>query len=204
MSQTHKRHPFDASLLAGPPAQPIRMPHQSSPSKKPRTSDTSSHPSHASSHQSRTSSSHPPPHAPQFAYHIPSHPSDPFQSAEYTPTSTFLDPSILPVPQPPLGLHVGIPKPQPPSFQLPKSYVLGSSSIEPLPAEIYAAGLSDAQRRTEALLLLQRETDLRDDEVVDIMAEFEGSVAAADTYLAIKRDGLRRMWLMKLVKRRKR
>ena len=71
-------------------------------------------------------------------------------------------------------------------------------------AEVYAAGLSEAQRRTEALLQLQGETNLQDDEVVEIMAEFEANVAAADTYLAIKKDGLRRMWLMKLVKRRKR
>ena len=71
-------------------------------------------------------------------------------------------------------------------------------------AQIHAAGLSEAQRRTEAILQLQaREIDMSDDDLVEILAEFEGNVAAADTYLAIQRDGLRRMYLGRVVKRRK-
>jgi hypothetical protein len=64
--------------------------------------------------------------------------------------------------------------------------------------------MSEAQRRTEAILQLQaKEIDMSDDDLVEVLAEFEGNVAAADTYLAIQRDGLRRMYLGKVVKRRK-
>ena len=51
---------------------------------------------------------------------------------------------------------------------------------------------------------LQGEKDMRDEDLVEVMAEFESNVATVDTYLAIKRDGLRRMWLGNLIKRRKR
>jgi DNA-binding protein Fis len=44
---------------------------------------------------------------------------------------------------------------------------------------------------------------MRDEDLVEVMAEFEGNVAAADTHLAIKREGLRKLWLQKVVKRRK-
>jgi hypothetical protein len=100
-------------------------------------------------------------------------------------------------------MHVAPPpQPQLPSF---KSYIPPSIPTSSLSAEVYAAGLSEAQRRTEALLQLQtQDSDLRDEDLLEIMAEFEANVAAADTYLAIKRDGLRRMWLTKLVRRRKR
>lgn len=43
---------------------------------------------------------------------------------------------------------------------------------------------------------------MRDEDMVEVMAEFEVNVAAADTYLAIKREPLRKMWLTNLVKRR--
>ena len=43
---------------------------------------------------------------------------------------------------------------------------------------------------------------MRDDELVEVLAEFESNVAAADTYLAIKRDGLRKLYLDKILKRR--
>lgn len=69
--------------------------------------------------------------------------------------------------------------------------------------EMTVAGLTEAQRRTEALLQLQlQETEMRDEDMVEVMAEFEVNVAAADTYLAIKREPLRKMWLTNLVKRR--
>lgn len=42
-----------------------------------------------------------------------------------------------------------------------------------------------------------------DEDMVEVLAEFEGNVAVADTYLAIQRDGLRRMYLGKVVARRK-
>lgn len=65
-------------------------------------------------------------------------------------------------------------------------------------------GLSDPQRRTEAILLLQRqEIDMTDEELCEVVAEFEGNVAACDTYLAIRKEGLRRLWLMSLVKKRR-
>ncbi|WVR09599.1 hypothetical protein IAU60_006671 [Kwoniella sp. DSM 27419] len=79
------------------------------------------------------------------------------------------------------------------------------TSLSSMSAEVTAAGLSEAQRRTEAVLQLQsQETHMPDEDLLEVMAEFEGNVAAADTYLAIKKEGLRRMWLQKIVKRRKR
>ncbi|ORY22385.1 hypothetical protein BCR39DRAFT_562349 [Naematelia encephala] len=96
---------------------------------------------------------------------------------------------------------------QPPQ-QLQASY-FPSTTTSPSPtvlaAEIAAAGLNEAQRRTQALVRLQKETHLTDEEVVQIMEEFERNVATADTYLAIEgsREGLRRLWLGGLLRRRK-
>ena len=42
-----------------------------------------------------------------------------------------------------------------------------------------------------------------DEDMVEVLEEFESNVAAADTYLAIQREGLRRRYLHKIVKRRK-
>jgi hypothetical protein len=71
-------------------------------------------------------------------------------------------------------------------------------------AQIHFAGLNEAQRRTQAILQLQnRETEMPDEDMVEVLAEFESNVAAADTYLAIQKDGLRRMYLGKVIKRRK-
>jgi hypothetical protein len=72
-----------------------------------------------------------------------------------------------------------------------------------LAAEVQHAGLSDSQRRTQALLQLQQESEMRDEDMVEVMAEFENNIAAADTYLAIKKDQLRRMYLRTIVQRRR-
>lgn len=71
-------------------------------------------------------------------------------------------------------------------------------------AQVQAAGLSEAQRRTEAILQLQeKEVGMADEDLVEILAEFETNVAAADTYLAIQREGLRKLWLGKVIKKRR-
>jgi len=70
-------------------------------------------------------------------------------------------------------------------------------------AEVQYAGLSDSQRRTQAILQLQQESEMRDEDMVEVMAEFENNIAAADTYLAIKKDQLRRMYLRTIVQRRR-
>ncbi|ODN73370.1 hypothetical protein, variant 2 [Cryptococcus amylolentus CBS 6039] len=70
---------------------------------------------------------------------------------------------------------------------------------------MFLSSLTESQRRTEALLQLQTvDADMRDEEMVEVMEEFEMNVAAADTYLAIKKEALRKMWLANLVKRRQR
>ncbi|EIW72187.1 hypothetical protein M231_01839 [Tremella mesenterica] len=75
----------------------------------------------------------------------------------------------------------------------------------PLKEEVRAAGLSEAQRRTQAILELQAgEKDLTDEEMVDIVSEFSGDIALADCYLALKRSGLRTMFVKKLLGKRKR
>ncbi|WVF67279.1 hypothetical protein IAT40_002028 [Kwoniella sp. CBS 6097] len=86
---------------------------------------------------------------------------------------------------------------------LPQSISL--TSLSSLSAEVITAGLTEAQRRTEAIIQLQNQENdtMSDQDLVEVMAEFEGNVAAADTYLAIKKEGLRKLWLMKIVKRRK-
>lgn len=72
-------------------------------------------------------------------------------------------------------------------------------------AELSAPALTESHRRTEALLRLQsQETDMPDEDLVEIMAEFEANLAAADTYLAIQRASLRKMYLAKLLTRIKR
>jgi hypothetical protein len=73
-----------------------------------------------------------------------------------------------------------------------------------LAPEIQQAGLSDAQRRTQALLQLQQEQGMRDDELVEVITEFQDSIAAVDTYLAIQKDALRRMWLTNVIQQRRR
>jgi hypothetical protein len=90
------------------------------------------------------------------------------------------------------------------SFNTPSQPQLQSQSQSTnLAAEVQYAGLSDAQRRTQAILQLQQESEMRDEEMVEVMAEFENNIAAADTYLAIKKDQLRRMYLRTIVQRRR-
>lgn len=91
----------------------------------------------------------------------------------------------------------------PVSMTADRGYQPSPSTSTGLAPEIQHAGLSDAQRRTQALLQLQQEQGMRDDELVEVMAEFETSIAAADTYLAIQKDQLRRMWLTNVVQRRR-
>ncbi|WWC64784.1 uncharacterized protein I303_107396 [Kwoniella dejecticola CBS 10117] len=65
--------------------------------------------------------------------------------------------------------------------------------------------LSESQRRTNAIIQIQnlQETlELKDEELIEIIVEFEQNVSAADTFLAIQKDHLRKMWLSKIVKRR--
>ncbi|WVQ94878.1 hypothetical protein IAU59_001962 [Kwoniella sp. CBS 9459] len=144
------------------------------------------------------------------------------RSPDFSNTSSLLDPHVLRTP-PGLSANTGHhnhailrhfnPNPNPnsnpnsnppgPSPGLAQSVSL--SSLSSLSAEVITAGLTEAQRRTEAIIQLQtQENDtMSDHDLVEVMAEFEGNVAAADTYLAIKKEGLRKLWLMKIVKRRK-
>ena len=69
--------------------------------------------------------------------------------------------------------------------------------------EVRVAGLSEAQRRTQAITNLQEETELADEDLVDIVNEFTNNIAQADAYLALKREPLRKLFLAKLIKRRK-
>lgn len=68
--------------------------------------------------------------------------------------------------------------------------------------EIVRAGLSEAQRRTEAVLLLQEHEDVPDAEVLIILQEFEENMAAVDMYLALRTDRLRVGYVRALVARR--
>lgn len=74
-----------------------------------------------------------------------------------------------------------------------------------IPFEIIRAGFTDAQRRTEALLLLQdKETYLGEAGLLEVVSEFESNIASCDTYLAMKVEELRRQWIQRLLARRKR
>jgi len=83
------------------------------------------------------------------------------------------------------------------------TYMHSPAPTPSLAAEVQYAGLSDSQRRTQAILQLQQESEMRDEDMVEVMAEFENNIAAADTYLAIKKDVLRRMYLGTIVQRRR-
>lgn len=102
--------------------------------------------------------------------------------------------------------------PQPPMMQLasrspdfPNPALLDASSLQPamaLPSDVQSAGLSEPQRRSAAILMLQdRETDMADDDLVDIVTEFELNVTSADTYLALSKPGVRKVWLQRLLQR---
>jgi hypothetical protein len=62
--------------------------------------------------------------------------------------------------------------------------------------------MSEAQRRTEAVLLLQEHDDMPDDDVLAVIQEFEENMAAVDMYLALRTDRLRIGYLKNLVARR--
>ena len=112
--------------------------------------------------------------------------------------SQLLDPMIHSPLAPPLQISNAYP-----AYR--NAHISASPSSSSLSTEVTSAGLSDAQRRTEAIIQLQmRETDMLDEDMVEVIAEFEANVATADAYLAIKRDPLRKMYLGSLVKRRKR
>ena len=68
--------------------------------------------------------------------------------------------------------------------------------------QVQAAGLAEPQRRSAAILMLQeRETDLTDDELVDIVTEFELNITSADTYLALSKQAVRKLWLQRIIQR---
>ncbi|WWD19786.1 hypothetical protein CI109_104250 [Kwoniella shandongensis] len=215
--------PFDPSLLSGPSqshTQSLQIP-PTSPPKKPRSSNSlpSRQPSMTqlsqNHHQQPQQHQHQQTNQPPFHYTLPSAPAHhhPSRSPDFstsTPNTTnanngngnnnnnntstnLIDPHVL---QTPPGMLK-------PFIHTPTSTPGPVSNI--LSAEVSQAGLSEAQRRTEAILQLQsKEVDMRDEDLVEIMAEFESNVAAADTYLAIRKEGLRRLWLASVVKRRKR
>ncbi|KAK8853360.1 hypothetical protein IAR55_004064 [Kwoniella newhampshirensis] len=137
------------------------------------------------------------PRSPDFATSTPNTNTNPNNGNN---GSGLLDPHILQTP--PGMLKPFTPTSTPGTGSAPGNLVL---PLQALSAEVSQAGLSEAQRRTEAILQLQsKELDMRDEDLVEVMAEFESSVAAADTYLAIRKEGLRKMWLASVVKRRKR
>ncbi|OWT37541.1 hypothetical protein J008_05032 [Cryptococcus neoformans] len=193
--------PFDPSLLNGSSQQHHMIP-QGSPPKKPRTSSRPMITHQLSGmHQngpfgySMQNTGNPahldtgnPGHGPNAGS---GNQGDQHSPEFSTSTPAMLDHTLL---QTPPGLRI---KPYTPPTP-------GSAPNLTLQApEMTVAGLTEAQRRTEALLQLQlQESEMRDEDMVEVMAEFEVNVAAADTYLAIKREPLRKMWLANLVKRR--
>jgi len=64
------------------------------------------------------------------------------------------------------------------------------------------AGWTDAQRRTEAVLLLQEHENIPDQDVLAVVAEFEQNLAAVDMYLALRTDRLRVGYIKSLIARR--
>lgn len=87
---------------------------------------------------------------------------------------------------------------------IPQHGLVGATPMSVLPGASPVVLRPDHLRRIDAVMRLQsQETDMHDEDLVEVMAEFEGNVAAADTYLAIQKEGLRKMWLLKLVARRK-
>lgn len=87
---------------------------------------------------------------------------------------------------------------------IPQHGLAGTTPISVLPGASPVVLRPEHLRRTDALMRLQaQETEMHDEDLVEVMAEFETNVAAADTYLAIQKEGLRKMWLLKLVARRR-
>ena len=57
---------------------------------------------------------------------------------------------------------------------------------------------STPERKARAVDLAQeRETDLDDDEMVSLLDVFRADVTAADTYMRIKKEGVRKKWVQK-------
>lgn len=100
--------------------------------------------------------------------------------------------------------------PQPAMMQLaprspdfPNPPLLETTSIHPsIMPQVQAAGLAEPQRRSAAILMLQeRETDLNDDELLDVITEFELNITSADTYLALSKQAVRKLWLQRIIQR---
>lgn len=64
------------------------------------------------------------------------------------------------------------------------------------------AGWSDAQRLTEAVLRLQEQENLADDEMLAVLQEFEESSRAVTTYLALKVEHVRLNYLGSIITKR--
>lgn len=146
------------------------------------------HDTHAHAHAQTQNLTHHNPHSHQNQHHG--------QQTLHMPTPSHALPSN---PQTPMSAT-----PDNTSFNTPSQTQSQSQSQSTnLAAEVQYAGLSDAQRRTQAILQLQQESEMRDEDMVEVMAEFENNIAAADTYLAIKKEQLRRMYLRTIVQRRR-
>jgi hypothetical protein len=61
--------------------------------------------------------------------------------------------------------------------------------------------LTESQRHTEAVVLLQEHPELGDDDTIALLHEFEVNVRAVDTFLALHKQGLRSKWLANKVAR---
>lgn len=72
----------------------------------------------------------------------------------------------------------------------------GSENPEP---EVVTAGLSAAQRRTEAVLRLEHE-ELSDDDILTLLQEFEDNIEGVDVYLALRNKRVRAQWLKNKVR----
>ena len=59
---------------------------------------------------------------------------------------------------------------------------------------------SSAERRIEATALLQEKEDLTVDQMVAFADLFEQTTAKADTYMALIRDDVRKLWVQKQLK----
>lgn len=74
-----------------------------------------------------------------------------------------------------------------------------SMTSEDTEPEVVAAGLTESQRRTEAVLRLENE-ELSDDDMLIVLQLFEDNIEAVDVYLALRKPRVRSQWLKNKVR----
>ncbi|WWC91894.1 uncharacterized protein L201_006843 [Kwoniella dendrophila CBS 6074] len=92
-----------------------------------------------------------------------------------------------------------------PSISTPVEISNHNNILQQSQQQVQQQEKTESERRTEAIIQIQKQQEqlnLNDENLIEILIEFENNINAVDTFLAIEKDNLKTLWLNKIIKRR--